>query len=312
MTVSGQDEIVTALTEDGSVSLISGAHGELYHNRAGAFAEALRDYAEIAIMVWKIIYGEDLIPTFNVLDCCFGLGYNSLALAQQLPPGIGLNVTAIELDARAIAYVPQVLAQPCFKSLVAAGLGAREAESLGKFQKTIFEKSSPAESGVKKSTLSFDLIQSCLRDYFRTAEIAPGTFDLIMHDAFSPRKMPELWTIDLFQKYKDALKENGIIVTYSSAPAVRGTLMDLGFSIYRTPDVGGKFAGTLAVKGKVLESQMLSGLLSQRITRPTDAELIVLAKSSRVPYRDSSMASSREEIFAARLDEQNRFVTPLS
>jgi len=306
VTVSGQDKIVTAVTEDGSVSLVSGAHGELYHNRAGAYAEALRDYAEVALTVWKILYGEDLLPQLNVLDCCFGLGYNSLALAQELPPGIDLNVTAIELDARAIAFVPEVLAQSCFQRLVQAGVDSAQAASLGQFQKTIIQKSSP-QAIDKKSTLTFDLIQSCLREYFRTTQLPAASCDLILHDPFSPRKMPELWTIDLFAKYKNVLKENGIIITYSSAPAVRGALMDLGFSVYRTPAVGGKFGGTLAVNGKALESQMLSGLLSQRITRPTDDELIVLTKSSRVPYRDPLLNADRETIFATRLEEQEKF-----
>jgi tRNA U34 5-methylaminomethyl-2-thiouridine-forming methyltransferase MnmC len=302
-----EDTITTAFTEDGSVSLVSGACGELYHNRAGAFAEALHDYAEVALMVWAVLYGEKLPAQFDVLDCCFGLGYNSLALAQELPAEVSLDVVAIELDERAIAFVPQVLAQSCFARLRLDGLGEEQAKTLGRFQKTAIERKNQNSAGTK-SFFNFDLIQSCLRAYLRDPKNKEARlYDLIVHDPFSPRKMPELWTIDLFQAYKDRLKDNGLIITYSSAPAVRGALLDLGFSVYRTPAVGGKFGGTLAVKGDVLESHMLSGLLSQRITRPTDQELVVLAKSSRVPYRDPSLSADREEIFAARLMEQENF-----
>lgn len=303
-----EDSITTAFTEDGSVSLVSGACGELYHNRAGAFAEALHDYAEVAMMVWTILYGEKLPAQFDVLDCCFGLGYNSLVLAQELPAGINLNVVAVELDERAVAFVPQVLSQPCFEKLRLDGLGDEQAESLGRFQQTTIERSSVDNEG-RKCFFKFDLVQSCLRAYLRRPREASEDrlYDLIVHDPFSPRKMPELWTIDLFQAYRDRLKENGLIITYSSAPAVRGALLDLGFSVYRTPALGGKFGGTLAVKGDVLESHMLSGLLSQRITRPTDQELVVLSKSSRVPYRDPSLSADRDDIFAARLQEQASF-----
>jgi hypothetical protein len=302
MTLTEKSELFSAITEDGSISLVSGEHGELYHNLFGAYSEALCNYSEVAYAAWRIIYSEKLPSCLNVLNSCFGLGYNSFVLAQQLPHGVNINITGIELDPTVLSFVPQILGQSCFRDLSKSGVGRQQAIELSQFKMTTIQCPS------KNSTLSFNLIESCLRAYLlREQDLLPEHFDLVLHDPFSPKKMPELWSIDLFAAYKDRLKDGGMIITFSSAPAVRGALLDLGFHVYRTPTLGGKWGGTLAILGEQLERHVQAGNFGDQIRPLGDQELQTLAKSSRVPYRDPTLQASREQIVAAREAEQRAF-----
>ena len=290
-------ELYTAITEDGSLSLVSGHYLQLYHNRIGAYTEALLNYSNVAQAVLKTVYGGRLPDALNVLDCCFGLGYNSFVLAQELPHGVDLNVTGIELDAQVMKFVPQVLRQACFFPLRAAGLTSEQAAGIGTFSKT--EVPCPDKNNV----LRFDMIQSCLRDYWREST-HDGDLHLILHDPFSPKKMPELWTIDLFERYKKALKDGGMVLTYSSAPCVRGAFLDLGFRVYRTPVLDGKWGGTLAVIGDHLEAAIANGSLAEHIAPLRAVEYVRLVRSSRVPLRDPGLTGDRERIWSVRAAEQ--------
>ena len=105
-----------ATTDDGSLSLHENNLDELYHNRAGAYTEAVTNYVEPALQFLKLARPDG---SLQVLDSCFGLGYNSLALANYLAISkqFSLQVDAVELDPEVLAVVPEVLAQPCFAAL---------------------------------------------------------------------------------------------------------------------------------------------------------------------------------------------------
>jgi tRNA U34 5-methylaminomethyl-2-thiouridine-forming methyltransferase MnmC len=297
-----QDTLYTAITEDGSLSLVSGEYTELYHNRAGAYSEALLSYSRVAFSVWRFIHGQNLPGCLRILDCCFGLGYNSFVLAQEAPAGLSLDITAIEIDQRVLDLLPRIVSQACFKQLTAEGLGPAQAAELARCREVSLLR------GERSSILHFKMVRSCLRAYLRSTPDAPSaSLDLILHDPFSPKKMTELWTIDLFAEYKRRLKEGGLILTYSSAPAVRGALQDLGFCVYRTPAQGGKSCGTLAVLGDCLEGPVHNGELGDLVMLLADDEVKRLGKSSRVPYRDPGLTLDRCEIIATRLVEQKAF-----
>jgi tRNA U34 5-methylaminomethyl-2-thiouridine-forming methyltransferase MnmC len=51
-----------------------------------------------------------------------------------------------------------------------------------------------------------------------------GAVDLIWHDAFSPRRCPQLWTVELLGTAAALLAPEGRWISYSSAAAVRETL----------------------------------------------------------------------------------------
>ncbi|MCK5814397.1 MAG: tRNA (5-methylaminomethyl-2-thiouridine)(34)-methyltransferase MnmD, partial [Flavobacteriaceae bacterium] len=65
-------------------------------------------------------------------------------------------------------------------------------------------------------------------------------FDLIYFDAFGARVQPELWSVLIFQKMYKALKDNGVLVTYSAKGSVRRAMIEVGFTVEKLPGPPGK------------------------------------------------------------------------
>lgn len=247
-------------TEDGSLSCRDSDSGELYHNRAGAYLEALKDYAEPACL--SLTPGQRSI---KVLDVCFGLGYNTLAMLQVAtrPDASGaqwerqplgrfdepllqsITVLAIDVDERVCTAVAKILQQDCFSELrqrfpkVKYGVGTID-----------------FTNGSTQIQVQIDIAD--FRARLLELTVQNEEFDVIFHDPFSPSKMPDLWTLDIFKCYYQLLKRRtGLIFTYSSASRVRGALAQSGFQIYRTPAVGGMRGGTCGAIGTVTNNAAL-------------------------------------------------------
>jgi len=65
-------------------------------------------------------------------------------------------------------------------------------------------------------------------------------FDLIYFDAFGYRVQPELWSLEIFQKMYNALKNNGIIVTYAARGIIKQNMIEAGFTVEKLPGAPGK------------------------------------------------------------------------
>ncbi len=268
-------------TEDGSLTLKDLETGELYHNRAGAVTEALHNYVEPAEPVQLLAMGARL----SVCDACFGLGYNSWVLLSYLAcvPDIEgtVAITGLEWSASVIAALPEVLKQPMFDR-VSQALGRTAAFGRISFKLT------------ELLTVELELLQVDLR---AALPELTADFDLVFHDPFSARKMPELWTVDLFKQYfRLLLAKQGRLLTYSAAAAVRGGLSEAGFSIWRTAAVGGKAGGTMAC---------VPGRQPAASSFPlTSDEQSILFSRRGVPYRDPGLVCTRSGIWQARAQEQ--------
>jgi tRNA U34 5-methylaminomethyl-2-thiouridine-forming methyltransferase MnmC len=69
---------------------------------------------------------------------------------------------------------------------------------------------------------------------------AQSNFDLIYFDAFGARVQPELWTYPIFKKMYDALKPQGVLVTYASKGSARRAMLEAGFTVSKIPGPPGK------------------------------------------------------------------------
>jgi tRNA U34 5-methylaminomethyl-2-thiouridine-forming methyltransferase MnmC len=269
-------------TDDGTITLLDPETGELYHNRAGAYTEALRNYVEPSGAINRLKQNHQL----DVLDVCFGLGYNTFVLLQKaLQERIRgfINVVAIESDANAIGTTRDVLRSEHFAQLCAF-FGS---DSFA----TKFHQISSTFAGLQ---ISIDIRQGDLRSLVPSLR---QPFDLVFHDPFSPRKVPELWTQQLFEQYRRLLNErHGMMLTYSSAGAVRGGLMQAGFEVFRTAAVGAKPGGTLASVDKTPHFAVVENL--------SDEEFHKLHGKSGIPYRDDNFSRSREDVLRIRESEQ--------
>ena len=64
--------------------------------------------------------------------------------------------------------------------------------------------------------------------------------DLIYFDAFGIRVQPDLWTEIIFLKMYNALKSNGVLVTYAANGKARRAMQNVGFSVVRLDGPPGK------------------------------------------------------------------------
>ncbi|MDQ5928382.1 MAG: hypothetical protein QG594_156, partial [Bacteroidota bacterium] len=65
-------------------------------------------------------------------------------------------------------------------------------------------------------------------------------FDLIYFDAFGYRVQPELWSTDIFRKMFNALKNNGVLVTYAARGVVKRSMITVGFTVEKLAGPPGK------------------------------------------------------------------------
>ncbi|WP_303674721.1 hypothetical protein [Vampirovibrio chlorellavorus] len=115
-------------TADGSLSCLDVAVGQLCHNRAGAYTEAVNNY----VMPSGLLDKAQKTGEIRILDACYGMGYNSWALINELlrhragvetPMGpvalspVTLSIVAVEQSIEIMRFLPQVLALPCFDAL---------------------------------------------------------------------------------------------------------------------------------------------------------------------------------------------------
>ncbi len=65
-------------------------------------------------------------------------------------------------------------------------------------------------------------------------------YDVVFFDAFSPQAQPELWTTEVFEIIFNALKQGGVLTTYSCKGTVKRALKSVGFRIEKLAGPPGK------------------------------------------------------------------------
>jgi hypothetical protein len=282
-------------TEDGSLTLFHPGARELYHNQAGAYTEAYQNYFAPSGAVDILRRKQRL----RVLDACYGLGYNSFVLLSELfkvPDLSGhVQIVAIEIDEHVLGYSHAILSDHRFaqlRSLIAAGNNAiAYPERFGTYDVDGSRSSCTSSLGNRLSA-KLEIRQADLRQEMQELSARHGQdeagFDLIFHDAFSPRKVPRLWTVDLFGHYARLLSScDGRMLTYSTSGAVRMGLLMSGFFIYKTTPVGRKKGGTLAALSPIERCQ--DGVYELSLD-----EKLRLKSGACVPYRDAESADPQD------------------
>jgi tRNA U34 5-methylaminomethyl-2-thiouridine-forming methyltransferase MnmC len=292
------------VTEDGSITCLDAETGELYHNRAGAYTEALRNYVLPSGL--EVLLAKQ--NSLRVLDVCFGLGYNSFVLIQHLlsllahlgepKENFSLELIGLDQDRQIFDLVAPVLESANFTDLP-NGLIKATSDAANKFKQSSEHQVCHFSSLVGRTEIAIKL-EMRLADVRRELPLlvgeSPQSFDLIFHDGFSPRRVPELWTIDLFHHYVGLLKPTGKILTYSSAVAVRGAFQLLGLIVKRTVAVGRKTGGTIAS----LQDDFDGGGETYPLTAEEDKRL---STASATPYRDPGLIGERRQILLRREKE---------
>ena len=279
-------------TADGSFSLESEQFGEAFHNSAGALNEAQAKFAKPAELS-RFVVGQRLA----ILDVCVGLGYNTaVILAALADPPPALQWWGLELDRRPLQLA---LANP--------GFCIQWPQTVLQRLQAIQTSDGWTDEGINDNN-RIDVTSRGTQLWGDAREMlqhipALQSFDLILQDAFSPQRCPELWTEEFLSALAERLAPGGRLLTYSRSAAVRASLQRAGLSIYSLLPAPGErigwSSGTMAVKpgGQCPE------------TGPGWRPLSVMEREhlltrAAVPFRDPSSISSAAEILTRRTLEQ--------
>ena len=198
------------LSEDGSYTAYSTEYGEHYHStKDGALYESLIKHV---IPTFLVKSNQEEI---NILDICFGLGFNTLATlyyVKRYNLKVKLNIYSPELDASLINSLNDFTYPKEFEE----------------FKQVIFDL---VEFGKYKSEFVYiELYRGDAREYIRN--IKDIKFDIVYQDAFSPSSNPILWTKEYFRDIAYIMKSDGVLSTYSIALKTRLALYENGFNVY--------------------------------------------------------------------------------
>jgi len=143
-----------------------------------------------------------------------------------------------------------------------------------------------------------------------------GRLDLIWHDAFSPQRCPQLWTLELLTQLAALLRPQGRWLSYCSAAAVREALrmVPLQLAALPAPAAAAGAAGSAAAAGAAgsaaaAAQRLWSGgtvaspmpLERSRLWRSlSPMEMEHLASSAGEPYRDPDGRASAAAIHSRR------------
>ena len=275
-------ELIEVLTKDGSYSLRSAFFQENFHSLLGALEETKSKFTATSNL--QRFKGKSL----NVLDICFGLGYNSASLLDELITQKSyLNLYALEIDKKPLEYS---LRNESFFKLWAPKV------------RTIFESLNRKDYFEDK----FFKCSVLWGDAREKINIIPSSikFDLIYLDGFSPQKCPQVWTIEFLSKVTENLNSQGYLITYSSSAAVRKTLRNLGLEIFTIkPSFKNRTfwsQGTVAIS-KFDKNELKPNFNFEKLSLMEEEHLLTKAS---IPYRDQDLNSSKDDIIKRRLNEQ--------
>lgn len=218
-------KIVT--TKDGSKTVYDNETCEHFHSIYGAFEESRHIFIENGLSHCKAK------SSINILEVGFGTGLNVL-----------LTIIDTETSFKSVNYVavePYPLPESIYSNLNYPEITNRQ--DLNDIFLKLHNSQFNFPFYVNENFILYKLLEK-LED----VQLSPGAFDLIYFDAFSPKVQPELWTLDVFVKMFEALKIDGLLITYSSSGYVKKNLQAAGFKIELLPGPSGKRHITSAKK----------------------------------------------------------------
>jgi len=273
------NNLIKVITKDGSISFKSEKFNENFHSKAGAYYETKNKFINPS----KLERFQN--KSINVLDICFGIGYNSALLFEKLKKieFSNLNWYGLEIDKRPLNYA---LTDKKFNDL----WSPKVIEILNSLNLKSFYKN--------KNLVCNLMIGDARKEILNLPKEL--NFDLIYLDGFSPQKCPEIWSYEFLSQLKNKINYEGYLITYTSAAAVRKSLKNLGFNLFNiVPTLSNKnnwSDGTLATFYNQPNNPYIKQL--------SEMEIEHLNTKASIPYRDLTGEMSSKEILEIRKKEQ--------
>jgi len=274
-------------TDDGTYTLKSQTRGdssETMHTTHGALTEARRKFAEPAELKGK--------KSVSILDICSGLGLNAAATLDNIMDDEFLmdgDLEFLEIDLVEISWetLAAALIIPCPSK--SHHIIKKAIENYLIHQGLLIF---PAE---EKEIPGFVDIRVHCEDARKMIMKIPENqrYDAVFLDPFSPARSPELYSKEFLSRVRTLLKEDGIILTYTSASPVRYALLDAGLEVGEGPAMG-RSGGTIASPNP------------QRISKSLEDnhERMIALSDAGIPFRDPELNLSPERIIENRHQER--------
>jgi tRNA U34 5-methylaminomethyl-2-thiouridine-forming methyltransferase MnmC len=208
-------EIIQTL--DGSTTIQIKEWDECYHSKHGAIQEAQHVFIKNGLSLFQD-------REVSILEIGFGTGLNAFITLLEAKK-MRQSVVYVGVEAYPISE-DEVLRMNYVAELNATA----ESEIF-----TTMHKSKWGE----QMALRDDFLLTKRQQLFEEIDDV-GQFDLIYFDAFGYRVQPELWSTAIFKKMYDALKPEGILVTYAARGVVKRSMIEVGFTVEKLAGPPGK------------------------------------------------------------------------
>jgi tRNA U34 5-methylaminomethyl-2-thiouridine-forming methyltransferase MnmC len=206
-------------TKDGSKSVFSKKFDASFHSWYGAVSEAKHVFIENGL-AYRHMQGIDPV---KILEIGYGTGLNAILS----------GIYALENDVEVIYSgldkyeFPRELVQEL-------NYAAFFDPSYHEFIRNINDV--PYDAAIKLHG-DFTLIKSLAS--LKDTELRQN-YDVIYFDAFSPRQVPYMWTVEVFKKMYGALNPGGVLVTFCAQTQFKRDLQEAGFEVEILPGAPGK------------------------------------------------------------------------
>ena len=204
-------------THDGSTTIHIEEWDECYHSKFGAIQEAQHVFIKNGLSLFEN-------KTVSILEIGFGTGLNAFITFLESQK---LNQIIDYVWVEAYPVSPEEM-------LLMNYVPALKAEN----ESVIFEemhKSNWEEQIILRNNFLF----TKRNQFFQNIDYLEK-FNLIYFDAFGYRVQPELWSTAIFQKMYEALKPNGILVTYAARGVIKRSMIEVGFTVEKLEGPPGK------------------------------------------------------------------------
>ena len=272
-------------TLDGSFTFFSEEFGEAFHSSQGARAEALSKFAQATDLTQQAERGK-----LCLLDVCYGLGYNTAAALETIwaaNPHCEIILYGLEQD----ITVPQATCASPIAGSTPALLSAWSPE-VQTVLATIAQTQQCFIPRLQATLLIGDARQTL-------QQLQGFQADAIFFDPFSPRRCPQLWTVEFFVQVACCLAPRGKLATYSRSASVRSAMLAAGLQI-----------GTIPLGEMHLPHEWAQGTVAafeaQSLHPLSQMEQEHLQTRAAVPYRDPNLSDRPEVILQRHQQEQQR------
>lgn len=204
-------------TQDGSTTIFLPDLDEHYHSKHGAIQEAYHVF---------IRAGFDLFENLNIsiLEIGFGTGLNAfITLLEAEKHNKTIDYVGVE------AY-PVMIEEAQLMNYVSELNVDEKSDIFNKIHETNWEE---------KLEISNNFCLTKRKQFFNDI-VDENAFDLIYFDAFGYRVQPDLWSTEIFRKMYNALRPNGVLVTYAARGVVKRSMIEVGFKVEKLPGAPGK------------------------------------------------------------------------